>query len=251
MLRRFNNIVYRYDSVTSTNDIARELAEVGAGEGTTVVADEQTCGRGRLGRSWLSTKDDGLYHSIILRPPVPPSEAPVLTLMLAVALAELIRDQYRVPVDIKWPNDILVGDCKLAGILVETEAAEDRLRYAIAGIGVNVNQGSFPPEMALHATSLKLETGRAIDLDEVRQKLYVTVDAWYDTFLTEGATPIIRRWSELSSYANGKSVQVIIGDRTITGTTRGLTPAGALIVETSDGTHETILSGDVQNLRER
>lgn len=251
MLRRFNNVVYRYDSVTSTNDVARELAEVGASEGTTVVADEQTRGRGRLGRSWLSTKNDGLYHSIILRPPIPPAEAPVLTLMLAVALAQLMREQYRVQADIKWPNDILVGDCKLAGILVETEVMEDRLLYAIAGIGVNINQASFPPDMALHATSLKLETGRAVDVDEVRQNLYVTLDAWYDTFLREGAAPIIRRWSELSTYATGKPVQVVIGERTITGTTRGLTPVGALIVETSDGIQETIFSGDVQNLRER
>jgi BirA family biotin operon repressor/biotin-[acetyl-CoA-carboxylase] ligase len=249
MLQRFNNIVYRYDSVTSTNDVARELADSGAGEGTTVVAEEQTSGRGRLGRTWLSTKNDGLYHSIILRPDISPSDAPVLTLVIAVALAELIQEQYHLPVDIKWPNDILIGDCKLAGILAEIEIATDRLAYVIAGVGVNINQSSFPPEMALYATSLKLETGQTIDLDDFRQKLYVKLDAWYDTFLTQDATEITRRWAELSSYAEGKSVNVITGDRTISGATRGLTPAGALIVETSDGIRETILSGDVQKLQ--
>lgn len=251
ILRRFNNIVYQYASVTSTNDVARELAESGAGEGTTVVAEEQTAGRGRFGRSWLSPRSEGLYHSLILRPDIPPSDAPVLTLVAAVALAELVRERYHPAVDIKWPNDVLIRERKFAGILAEAEMVHNALSYVIIGIGINLNQTSFPPEVAAQATSIKLETGRVSDPDEVRQKLYFKLDAWYDLFLRQGAADIIRQWCELSSYAEGKSVKVITGDRTIAGVTRGLTPDGALIIETSTGDRETILTGEVQSLRKK
>ncbi|MBI3951833.1 MAG: biotin--[acetyl-CoA-carboxylase] ligase [Acidobacteria bacterium] len=249
ILRRFNNIVYQYASVTSTNDVARELAESGAGEGTTVVAEEQTTGRGRLGRTWLSPKGEGLYHSIILRPDILPSNAPVLGLVVAVALAEFVRERYQLATDIKWPNDVLIRDRKVAGILAEAETSPNGIRYIMAGIGINLNQTSFPPEVAAQATSIKLETGQTSDPDEVRQKLYVKLDAWYDRFLGQGAAEVIRRWSELSSYAEGKAVKVITGDRTISGITRGLTPTGALIVEPPTGEWEAILTGEVQRLR--
>ncbi len=250
-LRRFNNIVYHYASVTSTNDVARELAECGAGEGTVVVAEEQTAGRGRLGRTWLSPKSEGLYHSIILRPTIPPSDLPVLSLVIAVALAELVSQQYQLTADIKWPNDLLIGDRKFAGILAEAEVKHHRLAYVISGIGVNLNQTSFPPELAAEATSLKLETGRAIDADDFRQRLYVQLDAWYDLFLSQGASDIVHRWCQLSTYAEDKPVKVVTCDRTIVGVTRGLTPEGALIVETPTGARETILSGDVRSLRKK
>jgi len=250
-LRRFNNVVYQYASVTSTNEVARELAETGAGEGTTVVAEEQTTGRGRLGRAWLSPKGEGLYHSIILRPDTSPSGVPVLTLMAAVALAEFVREQYQLMVDIKWPNDVLIRQWKFAGILAEAEVKRDHLDYVILGIGINLNQTSFSPDIAAQATSIKLETGQPSDPDGTRQKLYVKLDTWYDRFLKQGAAEIIRRWCELSSYAEGKSVKVITGDRTITGVTCGLTPAGSLIVETPTGERETILTGEVQSLRKK
>lgn len=249
ILRRFNNIVYQYASVTSTNDVARELAETGAGEGTTVVAEEQTTGRGRLGRTWLSPKGEGLYHSIILRPDIPPSDVPVLTLVAAVALAEFVHEQYQLVVDIKWPNDVLIREGKFAGILAEAEIKRDHLDYIILGIGINLNQTSFSSDIAAQATSIKLETRQSSDPDEVRQQLYVKLDTWYDRFLRQGAAAVIRRWCELSSYAEGKLVKVITGDRTITGVTGGLTPAGSLIVETPTGARETILTGEVQSLR--
>jgi BirA family biotin operon repressor/biotin-[acetyl-CoA-carboxylase] ligase len=251
LLRRFNNIVYYYASVTSTNDVARELAESGAGEGTTVVAEEQTAGRGRLGRAWVSAKSEGLYHSIILRPNIPPSDVPVLSLVVAVALAELVSERYPLAVDIKWPNDVLMGERKFAGILAETEIAHNAVAYVIIGIGINLNQTFFPPEIAAQATSIRLETGRTSDPDEFRQKLYFKLDAWYDLFLRHGAAEVIRRWCELSSYAEDKSVKVMTGDRTIAGITRGLTPDGALVIETATGGRETILSGEVQSLRKK
>lgn len=250
-LRRFNNIVYYYASVTSTNDIARELAESGAGEGTVVVAEEQTSGRGRLGRSWASPKGEGLYHSIILRPNIPPSDAPVLNLVIAVTLAELVSEQFQLTVDIKWPNDVLIGERKFAGIMAEGEFKKESIDYVITGIGVNLNHTSFPSDITEKATSIKLETGQTSDLDAFRQGLYRKLDARYDTFLDQGSSQIVRRWCELSSYAEGKSVKVITSDRTITGLTRGLTPNGALLVETSTGDLEIILTGDVRSLRKK
>lgn len=249
IFRRFNNVVYQYASVTSTNDVARELAELGAGEGTTVVAEEQTTGRGRLGRAWFSPRGEGLYHSIILRPNLAPADVSVVTLVAAVALAELMREQYQLMVDIKWPNDVLVRERKLAGILAEAEVKRDRLDYLILGLGINLNQTSFPPDIEAQATSVKLETKHTSDLDEVRQQLYLKLDAWYDRFLKQGATEITRRWCDLSSYAQGKLVKVIAGDHTITGVTCGLTPAGSLIVQTPMGVRETILSGEIHSLR--
>jgi BirA family biotin operon repressor/biotin-[acetyl-CoA-carboxylase] ligase len=250
-LRRFSNIIYRYSVVTSTNDIARDLAEAGEAEGTTVVAEEQTAGRGRLGRTWTSPKGEGLYHSVILRPGIAAADAPLLNLVIAVALAEMIQERYQVPVDIKWPNDVLIRQRKVAGILTELKTVNDHVEYVIAGVGVNLNQTVFSPDLMGYATSLRLETGRMSDPNELRENLYFKLDHWYDSFLTHGAEGTLNRWRELSSYAQGKSVRVIIGDRTITGLTRGLTSQGELIIETADGDLETILVGDVQNLRER
>jgi len=236
--------------VTSTNDIARELAESGATEGTTVVAEEQTAGRGRLGRTWISPKGEGLYHSIILRPNILALDAPLLNLVIAVALAETVKQQYQVPVDIKWPNDVLIQQRKFAGILTELKTADDRVEYVIAGIGVNLNQTSFPPEISNQAISIRLATGKISDVDELREKLYFKLDHWYDSFLTNGAQGILDRWCELSSYAQDKRVRVVTGDQMITGRTRGLAPRGELMVETAAGELETILAGDVQSLRE-
>ncbi|GBC81642.1 Bifunctional ligase/repressor BirA [bacterium HR10] len=241
-------IVYRYDSVTSTNDVARELAEAGAEEGTTVVAAEQTAGRGRYARRWHSPKGEGLYHSIILRPTIPPARAPLLGAVAAVALAETLREEYGVAADIKWPNDVMIGGRKVAGILMELEADEDRVRYIILGVGVNINQVSFPEEIADAATSVRRETGMTYDPEGFRRRFFARLQQWYEVWKTMGEARVLERYMALSSYVRGQWVNVLCGDRRVRGRTCGLTPAGALLVETEGGGIEAILAGDVTKL---
>jgi len=241
-------IVYRYDSVTSTNDVARELAEAGAEEGTTVVAAEQTAGRGRYARRWHSPRGEGLYHSIVLRPAVPPSRAPLLGLVAAVALAETLREEYGVLADIKWPNDVMLRGRKIAGILMELETEEDRVKYAILGVGVNLNQGSFPEEIADVATSLRRETGLTYDVERFRSRFFARLQQWYETWQAEGEARVLERYEQLSSYVRGQWVNVLCGERRVRGRSCGLTPMGALLVETEDGRREAILTGEVTKL---
>ena len=246
---RLQEIVHRYDVLASTNDKAWDLAFAGAPEGTTVMAREQTAGRGRQGRRWYSPCGAGLYHSIILRPPISPAQAPLLGLLAAVAVAETIREDYQLPADIKWPNDILIQGGKVAGILLELEAGADRVRFVILGIGVNLNQREFPPDLAQPATSLRLQTGHSHEAELFRTRLFARLDEWYTTFLTAGSRPILTRYGELSSYAHGRTVQVETTEGTVIGQTCGLSPSGALRVRTRSGEIEEIISGDVKRLR--
>ncbi len=241
-------LVYRYDSVTSTNDVARELAEAGAEEGTTVVAAEQTAGRGRYARRWHSPKGEGLYHSIILRPPISPSRAPLLGLVTAVALAETLREEYGVAADIKWPNDVMIGGRKVAGILMELETEEDRVKYAVLGVGVNINQASFPEEIADVATSLRRETGMIYDVERFRHRFFVRLQQWYELWKAEGETHVLERYEQLSSYVRGQPVSVLCGERRVRGRSCGLASTGALLVETEDGRREALLTGEVTKL---
>jgi len=248
MSERLREIVYHYDSLASTKDTARELADADAVEGTTVLALEQTAGRGRHGRRWLSPKGEGLYHSIILRPEIPPAKAPLLGLVAAIALAETLREEYEIQADIKWPNDILIEERKLAGILLELETDNDTVKYVILGIGVNLNQTEFLQDLDQPATSLRLETGMSYDIEGFRRRLFARLDHWYEQFLATGSEPIIRRYSELSSYVHGKLVQVQTAERFITGRTYCLNSEGALLVESPGGKIEAILAGDVKKL---
>jgi BirA family biotin operon repressor/biotin-[acetyl-CoA-carboxylase] ligase len=247
-MRELTELVYRFDSLASTSDTAREMAQSGAPEGTTVVALEQTAGRGRYERKWFSPKGEGLYHSIILRPPIASAAAPLLSLVAAIALAETLIEEYRVPADVKWPNDVLVGEKKIAGILLELETDGDRVKYVILGIGINVNQTAFPGELAHTATSLNVETGMTIDCERLRRGLFVRLARWYGVFIECGSEEVLNRYAELSSYVSGKAVQVRTADRVIVGRTIGLDRSGGLLIETSDGRIEKVLTGDVQKL---
>src|SRR5713101_1771541 len=147
MKNKLGSSLLRFDSVSSTNDVARELALAGASEGLCVIAREQTAGRGRQGRSWSSPPGEGLYLSLILRPQVTASASAMITLAAAVAVAETLRLGFHAAADIKWPNDILVRGRKICGILVEAAIEGDRLQYAVLGIGVNIAQRSFPEQV--------------------------------------------------------------------------------------------------------
>jgi BirA family transcriptional regulator, biotin operon repressor / biotin---[acetyl-CoA-carboxylase] ligase len=237
--------VFRFASVSSTNDVAREMAVRGAEEGVVILAYEQTAGRGSQGRSWSSPASQGLYLSVILRPDMNASQSPVLTLTSAVAVAETFRLDFNTGADIKWPNDILASSKKICGILVESAIEGGQLRHAILGIGVNLTAREFPEEIRESATSLLIESGRVVSPDEFCGPLLRRLERWYRVS-TRQPGEVINRWQELSSYARGCRVQVESGGEVIDATTRGLAPSGALIIETPDGERHEVVSGEIK-----
>ena len=241
--------ILRFDSLPSTNVEAARRAVEGAPEGLCIVASEQTAGRGRLERQWVSPKGAGLYFSIILRPRFDQSLWPLLTLMAAVAVHDALLDAYALETDIKWPNDILVNDKKLCGILAET--VDTPLgRAVILGIGVNLKRSSFPTELERVATSVEDVAGRSADLELVIEPLFGSIVRYYQMLqLPGGPEEIVREWSARSSYASGKQIRLVNGDEILEGTTCGLESDGGLRIETATGEIKSFRAGDVTAVR--
>jgi len=248
-MERFTPQIRRFASLPSTNLEASRQANEGAAEGLCVVAREQTAGRGRLQRQWVSPKGAGLYFSILLRPQFELSSWPLLTLMAAVAVHDALLDACSLKTDIKWPNDVLAYEKKLCGILAET--VETPLgRAVVVGIGINLTENSFPAELESVATSLETATGRIHDLETLLQSLIVALGRHYEALQHEdGPETIIREWCGRSSYGEGKQIRVAGSNETLVGTTRGLERDGALRVETGDGEIRIVRAGDVNSLR--
>jgi len=240
--------ILRFDSLASTNLEATRRAIDGAAEGLCVVAREQTAGRGRLQRQWISPKDAGLYFSLVLRPQFEQTTWSLLTLMAAVAVNDALREACSLETDIKWPNDILANDRKLCGILAET--VETPLgRAVVVGIGINLTKHSFPEELELVATSVETATGRSHDLETLLGALIVALRRHYAALReADGPEKIIREWCARSSYAEGKLIRVIESNETLVGTTRGLERDGALRLETPTGIR-LVHAGDVTRVR--
>jgi len=243
--------VLRYESLPSTNTELSRLASEGAEEGVSVVADEQTAGRGRLQRAWSSPKGAGLYFSILLRPQIATNYWPLITMMAAVAVYDTLGDACRLQADIKWPNDLLSGERKICGILaeaIETPAG----RAVIVGIGINLTHDAYPAEIANVATSISEATGRAVEREAILASLLRWLSHWY-SLLNEpaGAESIVNAWSNRSSYAFGKLVQVSNGDEKWQGTTSGIELDGALRLSTEDGEIRLVRAGDVYSVRSR
>ena len=247
---RLTPTILRFDSLPSTNTEAARQAALGAPEGLCVVAREQTAGRGRRERSWVSPKDAGLYVSVLLRPTLEARLWPLITLAAALAVRDALEEACGLGADIKWPNDLLTGGRKLCGILAET-AEGARGRAVILGVGVNLRHGSFPPEISDTATSVEEQTGRAPDAERLLEALTRSLTRYYEVLHTHGgAEEILRDWQRHSSYAHGRRVRVALAAETFEGTTRGLDPDGALRVETDDGTIRIVRAGDVTAVRE-
>jgi BirA family biotin operon repressor/biotin-[acetyl-CoA-carboxylase] ligase len=234
--------VLRFESLPSTNTELARLASEGAPEGVSVVAEEQTAGRGRLQRAWSSPKGAGLYFSILLRPTIPQNGWPLITFMAALAVGDALREACELETDIKWPNDILSGERKICGILAETIETPVG-RAVILGIGINLTQNAFPPELANVATSVSEATGRAPDREQILAALLDALSRWYSQLNDPGK--IVDAWSNRSSYAIGKLVQVSNGDDIWQGTTCGVEPDGALRLRTSSGEIKLVRAGDV------
>ena len=234
--------------VDSTNTYLKSLVD--APEGTCVSADEQTAGRGRQNRNWHSAPGEGLYLSILLRPPRGRTDLPLLSLTAAIAVAETFLAIGLEKIDLKWPNDLLCSERKICGILVETAGLnQGGSPRVIVGIGVNLNQRAFPPPLDTTATSLLIESGAAMGAATFRDLLLERFSEWYDCWREEGREQILTRWTALSSYAAGREVSVKLESESLTGITEGLNRDGALLVRTVDGDLRTIIAGEVSRLR--
>jgi BirA family biotin operon repressor/biotin-[acetyl-CoA-carboxylase] ligase len=239
--------LFHFYSVDSTNAFAARLLTHGrkVPEGTVIIAESQTAGRGRLGRSWHSEREAGLYFSIVLFPKVPPSLAPLFTLGTAVAMHNAAERYTGLDIDIKWPNDLLIGGKKFCGILSEIQAEVDRLQNMIIGVGVNVNHESLPAGISDRATSLRIASGRIQSRIEILLEFFEEFENIYLDFERKGPRSIIAQWTTNSSFANGRRIEIHDGVRKITGITRGLNALGALRVEQKGGDVEEVYSGDV------
>ena len=239
--------IYYFPEIDSTNRRAREQGRKGAREGTVVLADFQSQGKGRLGRSWASPAGLNLYASIILRPPIPPKVAPQITLLAGVATANALARASGLDTRVKWPNDIFLRGKKVAGILSEMEADNTKTQFVILGIGVNVNwpRGDIPPDLLEIATSLRAEGGREIPRTLVAAEIFEELEQAYTSFLQEGFSPRLREeWNRLS-WINGKRVTVTLPDKTISGEALGLDTDGALLLLDQEGKTRRFIAGDV------
>ena len=267
----FHGRIQHYFRVGSTNALAMQAAQAGDPEGTVLFAEEQTAGRGRGGHSWHSACSTGIYVSIVLRPPMGPVNVLALSLMAGIAAAAAVEQVTGLKPDLRWPNDLLLSRTpypgedavsesrKFCGILTELNAELTRVRFAVVGMGMNVNQQDFPQDLLTTATSLRVETGRQWSRVELASALLQSFDHEYRTLT--GAQPgitaalerpaidtraaLFRRFEEISSYARGRRVHVDENGG-YTGITEGLDAHGFLLVRADDGTLRTVLSGGVR-----
>lgn len=235
------------EETTSTSEVAFLMAsENAAPHGQLVLAEAQTKGRGRLGRSWISPAGVNLYGSLVLRPALEPRRAPELPLVAGVALAEALAD-FGAPARIKWPNDVELRGRKVAGILSEMSAVPERLLFVVLGLGINVNADPLPSEIAGIATSLKRELGRPVSRVRLLCAVLARLEDWLDRHEDEGFAPVRARWVELSSTL-GSPVDVEIEGRVLSGEALDIDESGALLVRTPGGV-ERVLVGDVRSAR--
>lgn len=235
-----------FGETNSTNDIVEKLARDGVSEGIAVFAESQTKGRGRLGRRWVSPDGCGLWFSVLLRPNLRPQAATQLTVISAVAVARAIERQTGLSPEIKWPNDIVFGTRKCAGILIELGAELDHIRHVVLGIGIDVNVpvDCFPEEVRPIATSLQAEAGHRIDRAELAAGVLKELDAAYHRLNTGDFHEIGDEWMRRCTTL-GKRVRILMGDRLIVGTAEALDEEGSLLVRSEHGRIERIVGGDV------
>ncbi len=244
-------VIHHFDSLPSTNEQAFRLATDGAEHGEVVVTEQQTAGKGRRGRAWVSPPNLNLYFSAILRPELPPHRAPELTLVAAVALAETLCEA-GAQARIKWPNDVQIDGLKVAGILTELSANPDQVNFVVLGIGVNLNAQPehFPEEVRAMATSLSQALGERVPRAVFTANLWTRLEEWLDLYLETGFDAVRQRWKELSATL-GQDVLVRTDRHELRGVAEDIDPSGALLVRTADGSLERVLAGDVEQVRPR
>ena len=239
------------DTVDSTNDLAMSLAaKESITPGTVIIADRQTRGKGRLGRRWESPGGKNIYMSLVIRPKLAPRDVTMLTVLAAVAGARTIQKTGNIPVTIKWPNDLMLADKKLGGILTEVRADPDRINLAVIGIGINVNirPADFPEELRNIATSLRSGAGHAIARNDIIIELLREFEHWYGILTKEGKRPLLHAWRKDSSTL-GRKVRIAIGNTTMSGIAEDIDDNGMLQLKMLSGELRNISAGDITFLR--
>jgi BirA family biotin operon repressor/biotin-[acetyl-CoA-carboxylase] ligase len=236
--------IHYFETLESTNNYAKELAAREAPEGTVVIAETQTGGRGRLGREWDSPPGVGLYVSVVLRPLLPPIELPQITLITAVAVVRTVRRVTGMAPAIKWPNDLLVNGKKLGGILTEMETESDRIRHVVVGLGLNVNNQKFPPELAKTAISLAQAVGSTFSRLDLLKAWLEEFEDLYERFLNQGFSEILAEWKR-HTITLGRPVTVRQGPREISGQAVDVAPDGALLIQIPGGEMVRVTSGEI------
>lgn len=240
---RFGSKIYTFDTIDSTNNCARALAGCWADEGTVIIAEQQTAGRGRLGRSWEANPNENLTFSIILRPRMPAEAINLLPLSVSVAVAQAVEQVTGVRLECKWPNDLLANKKKVAGILLEGSFSGSSVEWIVIGIGINVNQTIFPGDLAQKATSLKLATNSDIDRTVLFRSILESLERYYRTGTDSGFQSILPDWIARSTMID-KNISLMENGKVVTGVVKGLSRDGGLILRT-EGTERTLFAGDV------
>ncbi|KAF1073787.1 biotin--[acetyl-CoA-carboxylase] ligase [Halodesulfovibrio sp. MK-HDV] len=238
--------VHYLPSVGSTNIEAMQLAFTDAPEGTVVVADEQTGGRGRQGRTWHSPLGCGLYVSVVLRPDIAPNEAPIITLLTNVAAAEAVYELVGILPVCKWPNDVLIEGCKIAGNLTEIFLSGDAVGHIVSGVGINVRPlpKKLVPDLRTAPCSLEGVAGKSISRVELLQAYLVRYEHWYMLVKEQGFAPLLTRWKELTDVV-GKELTVQVRGETIKGTVTDVSTDGMLLLRSKNGVEHRLFSGDI------
>ena len=237
--------IYYFDEIDSTNTCAKQLGEQGASHGTLIVAEEQSAGRGRRGRTWESPAGSSIYMSILLRPEIPPVNAPMLTLAMGLSAAEGLQEYTSLDIQIKWPNDIILNRKKLAGILTEMSTEIDCINYVIIGTGINVNMKQLPAELAKKATSLRLETGRIMRRSEIIALIMKKFEKNYQLFMENGDLRRLQEEYNNLLITREKEVRIIESQEEYDAYALGINEKGELLVRESDGTMKAISSGEI------
>ncbi len=238
--------IYSYKETSSTNDAAHNLAAGGEKEGSVVVAESQTAGRGRMGRSWVSPKSKGAYFSVILRPDISPKEVSSITLFSALSVAKTIKEMAGLAAFIKWPNDVFINNKKICGILTEMNAETDKINFVIIGIGVNIN--TKEELLPKGATSIMEARGAEISRLELVKGIFKNMDKYYKLFKNGQIAEIIKEYKEFSNFL-GKRVQVTYHNAKLEGYAIDVDREGALILRMDSGLNERVMAGDVTMLR--
>lgn len=240
-----NKTIICYEEVDSTNTRLKELAMQGAVHQTVVTAKRQTAGKGRRGRTWVSDAKENIYMSILLRPKVDPSKAPMLTLVMAYSAAVALRNLGYSSVGIKWPNDLVMSGKKLCGILTEMSLSGQQIEYVIIGLGLNVNTKVFPEDLQGHATSLFLETDKEAECEIIQNEILKVFEKAYERFIAEENLKFLRDEYHSMLLNRGKEVRVLEPGSEYTAQAIGINEFGELLVQKNDGTVEAVYAGEV------
>jgi BirA family biotin operon repressor/biotin-[acetyl-CoA-carboxylase] ligase len=244
--RRFGRSILFSREADSTNKWANELATYGADEGTVVIAETQTKGRGRLDREWISPTG-GLWFSLILRPNLSPTEAVKLTLVAGLAVAKVLLEMFDLRAETKWPNDVLVNGRKICGVLAEMNTTGETVNFVVVGVGVNVNfdvETVFPEQLKKVATSLEKEVGRKVKLEKLFRALLERLESLYELFIKEGFNPILEEWKNYAGFL-GCQVEVLSSTGKMSGLALDVDDEGGLVLRLEDGTVKRVFVGDV------